>query len=307
MGSTIQLENRLRTRSVSTNNLDVSVRPAAEQTQPQPAPEIRGVSPANSTRDTSASKLKSKRKLFDEEEVATSASEVVRTGDETLYKENVEEFSTTHTSIDVNLSVSEMDLTLQHQSVDASLNQSVLMSPANMSLLDDSLTSPSYTSKLNLSQLNIGSPTFKNKQSEEQLADSTPEKHKYKGTNSNNAHGMSEVALTANIRLLAASAEISKPLQFGGLTVNTFTPVQQDDSTERTNGAVESKLKVRSKSLTELFSQAQFGTSIAPPKQVAPAGNCFSNTNYKDATNQGLKLRLPDQQLLKLFQALKFR
>lgn len=271
IGSTIQFEKKTQT-SVSADQLDVAVLPVVEQKPPQPAPEAtKGVSPANSTRNSSVSKLKSKRKLFGEES-GSSASETVKIVDESLDKSIVEESSSIQTSGDVNSSVSEMDLTLQHQSVDSSLNQSVMMSPNNMSLLDDSLTSPSHTSKLNLSQLNLGSPTFKNKRTESVSAQSASiSSQAIEDTNAKehgDTNGTSEASIS---RQLVASTEIPKMQETCDSTADTAPSSQQESSS--TAERADSKLKVRSKSLTELFSQSQLSTIIAAPAKpvVVPA------------------------------------
>jgi hypothetical protein len=272
IGSTIQFEKKTQT-SVSADQLHVAVIPVVEQKLPQPAPEAtKGVSPANTTRNSSLSKLKSKRKLFGEES-GTSASETVKIVDESLDKSIIEESTSIQASGDVNSSVSEMDLTLQHQSVDSSLNQSVMMSPNNMSLLDDSLTSPSHTSKLNLSQLNLGSPTFKNKRTESASAQSASISSQAIENTNAKGHGDTNGTSEASIsRQLVASTEIPKMQETCDATADTAPSSQQESSS--TAESADSKLKVRSKSLTELFSQSQLSTIIAAPAKpvVVPAG-----------------------------------
>lgn len=274
IGSTIQFEKKPAQTSVAAEQLDVPVKPVVEQKPPQPAPEAtKGVSVAKNTRKPSASRLKSKRKLFGEE-AATSASETVKIVDESFDKSIIEESSSTQASSDVNSSVSEMDLTLQHQSLDASLNQSVMMSPNNMSLLDDSLTSPGHTSKLNLSQLNLGSPTFKHKRSENDAAQaSSVSKHPADDMNismDDKGHGTSEASISR--QLAASTTEIPKMQETSDATPDTAPSSQQDNSGNAESA--DSKLKVRSKSLTELFSQSQLSTIIAAPTKpvIVPAG-----------------------------------
>ncbi len=282
IGSTIQFENKPQVRAVSADHLDVTIRPVVEQNPLQPVTEVaNGTSPANSTRNGSASKLRSKRKLFGEDSAVTSASEPTKIVDESIDKSIVDDSFSIQVSSEVNSSISEMDLTLQHQSVDASLNQSLLMSP-NASILDDSLTSPNHTSKLNLSQLNLGSPTFKNKRTEADPATSASGSNQSTEANDvKNTSTTSEVAPAAPsaVHLLAASVEIPKTEQSSSASItNDGTTASQQESSDSASNSAESKLKVRSKSLTELFTQSQLSTIIAaPPKPaVVPAGNIFN-------------------------------
>lgn len=281
IGSTIQLENKLQARSVSAGQLDVTIRPVAEQERAQAVPETtNGTSTTTSTRSASASKLRSKRKLFGEDNAVTSASETTKIVDESIDKSSIEESFSIQGSSEVNSSISEMDLTLQHQSVDASLNQSLLMSP-NSSILDDSLTSPNHTSKLNLSQLNLGSPTFKNKRTDADPLNSTLVSKSPKDVNSNaNSNGTAvkdTQAAPSSVQQPATSVEIQKsqqPSSNGNGSTDEVAAIEQQDGADSAQSTAESKLKVRSKSLTELFTQSQLSTIIAaPPKPaVVPAG-----------------------------------
>eukprot|EP00029_Vermamoeba_vermiformis_P000999 TRINITY_DN11168_c0_g1_i1.p1 TRINITY_DN11168_c0_g1~~TRINITY_DN11168_c0_g1_i1.p1 ORF type:complete len:895 (+),score=154.12 TRINITY_DN11168_c0_g1_i1:113-2797(+) len=299
IGSTIQFENKPQVRSISADQLDVTIRPVPEQKAPQPVPKTtNGVSPANSARSSSASKIRSKRKLFGEETAVTSASESVKAGDESIDRSNVEETSSIQASSDVNSSISEMDLTLQHQSVDASLNQSLLMSP-NASLLDDSLTSPSHTSKLNLSQLNLGSPTFKNKRAVGDLASSpsvsSQIKAKNNNSNNNNSTNSTNEAVDSG---LASSVEIPLTQQSSDASVDTMPASQKESSNSAQNNA-DSKLKARSKSLTELFTQSQLNTIIAAPPKPAVVPAVTLGRSVSAQVIPGFKISLKKKEEMK--------